>query len=130
MNNDIWYFVLGFLAQGLFSARMLIQWILSKRLKSCISDYLLAVKFISFYIVFCIWVAKGDFVIILGQLFSYYIYIWNLNSKNNWKRIHLAIRTVILLIPVAALCYVLYNNEVSIDRLFSNISLWLLLFGS
>lgn len=131
MNNDIWYFVLGFLAQGLFSARMLIQWILSEKAKKVVSPTIYWQLSLLASILFSIygWL-RGDFVIILGQLFSYYIYIWNLNSKNNWKKIHLAIRTVILLIPAAALCYVLYNNEVSIDRLFSNISLWLLLFGS
>ena len=36
----------------------------------------------------------------------------------------------ILLLPVAALMYVLANKGLATDRLFSNISVWLLLFGS
>ncbi len=131
VDNEIWYFVLGFLAQGLFAGRMLIQWILSEKAKQVVSPTIFWQLSLFASILFSIygWL-RGDFVIILGQLFSYYIYIWNLNSKNNWTKIHSVIRVAILLLPVTALCYVLYNNEASIHRLFSNISLWLLLFGS
>jgi lipid-A-disaccharide synthase-like uncharacterized protein len=73
---------------------------------------------------------RGDFAIILGQMFSYYIYIWNLNSKGYWKEIMPVIRIVLQLIPVVALSYVLYHSDKSLDRLFGNIPLGLVLFGS
>ncbi|NDV83303.1 lipid-A-disaccharide synthase N-terminal domain-containing protein [Bacteroides sp. 51] len=131
MEDNVWYFALGFLAQGLFSARMLVQWILSERAKKVVSPTiywqlsLLASILLSVYG----WL-RGDFVIIFGQMFSYYIYIWNLNSKNHWKDIYPVLRYIIVFIPVIALGYVLFDADVSSNRLFNHIPLELLLFGS
>ena len=131
MESNIWHFALGFLAQGLFSPRMLIQWVLSEKAKKVVSPTIYWQLSLLASILFSIygWL-RGDFVIILGQIFSYYIYIWNLNSKNNWKTLHPVIRQLILILPVTALIYVLANKGLATDRLFSNISVWLLLFGS
>lgn len=131
MKSEIGYFALGFLAQGLFSARMLIQWVLSEKAKKVVSPTIYWQLSLLASILFSIygWL-RGDFVIILGQIFSYYIYIWNLNSKSNWKTLHPVIRQLILILPVTALIYVLANKGLATDRLFSNISVWLLLFGS
>ena len=131
MESNIWHFALGFLAQGLFSTRMLIQWVLSEKAKKVVSPTIYWQLSLLASILFSIygWL-RGDFVIILGQIFSYYIYIWNLNSKSNWKTLHPVIRQLILILPVTALIYVLANKGLATDRLFSNISVWLLLFGS
>lgn len=131
MDKDIWYYVLGFTAQALFSARLLIQWILTEKAKRVISPTifwqlsLLASILLSLYG----WL-RGDFTIILGQFFSYYIYIWNLDAKQNWKKIPQAMRYIILSIPVLAICYVIYKGESSVNWLFESIPTELLLFGS
>ncbi len=131
MGSNYWYFALGFIAQGLFSVRTLIQWILSEKEKKVVSPtiYWQLSLLASFLFSIYGWL-RGDFAIILGQMFSYYIYIWNLNSKNHWKEIDSAIRVIILLTPIVALIYVLWLGERSIDRLFNTVSLPLLLFGS
>lgn len=131
MENNSWSFTVGFLAQGLFSARMLIQWIMSEKAKKVVSPTIYWQLSLFASILFSLygWL-RGDFVIILGQIFSYYIYIWNLNNKNSWKNIPQIIRLVILFIPLLALSFAIYNADVSIERLFSNISIGLLLFGS
>lgn len=131
MSSSIWVFALGFLAQFLFSARMFIQWILSEKAKKVVSPtiYWQLSLLASFLFSIYGWL-RGDFAIILGQIISYYVYIWNLNSKNYWKEINYIIRKVIVLMPFAALFYVLYNAESSLDKLFNNIPLSLLLFGS
>lgn len=131
MGSNIWYFALGFLAQGLFSARMLIQWILSEKAKKVVSPtiYWQLSLLASFLFSIYGWL-RGDFAIILGQIFSYYIYIWNLNNKNHWKDIFLWVRIIIILTPLIALSFVLYNAESTIERLFENIPLGLLIMGS
>lgn len=131
MGNNIWIFALGFIAQGLFSGRMFIQWILSEKEKKVVSPtiYWQLSLLASFLFSIYGWL-RGDFAIILGQIISYYIYIWNLNNKNHWKSIHPVIRQIICFTPIVALCFVLYNKEASAQRLFANISLGLLLFGS
>lgn len=131
MEVSYWCYALGFVAQGLFSARMIIQWILSEKARKVVSPTIYWQLSLLASILFSIygWM-RGDFAIILGQIFSYYIYIWNLNNKNHWKEIYPAVRTIILLIPVVALGYVLYNGSGSSDRLFGHINIWLLIFGS
>lgn len=131
MDNNTWYFALGFLAQGLFSARMLIQWILSEKAKKVVSPtiYWQISLLASFLFSIYGWL-RGDFAIILGQVFSYYIYIWNLDNKNHWKDIKPFLRWIIVLTPVVALCYVLYNGDKSSERLFGDVPLLILLLGS
>ena len=76
-------------------------------------------------------VLRNDFAIILGQIISYYVYLWNLSAKGIWKRMAPAIRLVLVATPVAAV--ILLHNTVELFRnLFSNseIPAWLLLFGS
>ncbi|MFT4223368.1 lipid-A-disaccharide synthase N-terminal domain-containing protein [Dysgonomonas sp.] len=131
MENNNWYFVLGFLAQGLFSARMLVQWVLSEKEKKVVSPtiYWQLSLLASFLFSIYGWL-RGDFAIILGQIFSYYIYIWNLNNKNHWKNMHILARIIIIFTPMIALGFVLHNSEQSVERLFGNIPLGLLLVGS
>ncbi len=131
MESNNWYFVLGFLAQGLFSARMLVQWVLSEKEKKVVSPtiYWQISLLASFLFSIYGWL-RGDFAIILGQVFSYYIYIWNLNNKNHWKSMHLLVRAAIIFTPIVALGFVFYNGDHSVERLFGNIPLGLLLFGS
>lgn len=131
MKNDIWYFALGFLAQILFSARMLIQWIQSEKAKKVVSPTIYWQLSLLASLLFSVygWL-RGDFAIILGQIFSYYIYIWNLNSKNHWKRINKIVRVLIMLIPVIALFYVLLTGKEGIAKLINNVPIGLLIFGS
>jgi lipid-A-disaccharide synthase-like uncharacterized protein len=131
VENNNWYFVLGFLAQGLFSARMLVQWVLSEKEKKVVSPtiYWQLSLLASFLFSIYGWL-RGDFAIILGQIFSYYIYIWNLNNKNHWKNMHILARIIIIFTPMIALGFVLHNSEQSVERLFGNIPLGLLLVGS
>lgn len=131
MENDIWIFALGFTAQALFSGRMLIQWVLSEKEKKVVSPtiYWRLSLLASFLFMIYGWL-RGDFVIILGQIISYYIYIWNLNNKNRWKKIYPIVRLMTILTPVVALGFVLYDREASAQWLFANIPLSLLVFGS
>lgn len=131
MGNDIWIFTLGFIAQGLFSGRMFVQWILSEKEKKVVSPtiYWQLSLLASFLFSVYGWL-RGDFAIILGQIISYYIYIWNLNNKNRWKKIPSVARLIIALTPVIALGFVLYDKDASAERLFSSVPMGLLLFGS
>jgi Predicted membrane protein len=126
-----WYFIIGFAAQGLFSARMLIQWILSEKARKVVSPVIYwQLSLLGSFLFFIYGWLRGDFAILLGQLFSYYIYIWNLNSKDQWKKIHSFVRFILALTPLFAICIVIYNGNESADHLFDTVSLPLLLFGS
>lgn len=126
-------YVIGFLAQVFFSARILLQWILSERAKKVISPAIFwQLSIVGSYLLFLYGWLRDDFAIILGQIISYYIYIWNLDKKHQWKKLPLIIRTLLLLTPVAAILYMLKDATAFVDQFFRNekIPLWLLIYGS
>lgn len=125
--------LVGFAAQALFSARMLVQWILSERARKVLSPTLFWVLSLIASILLCVygWL-RADFAIILGQFFSYYIYVWNLHIKGAMTRIPAWLRILICMLPVL-LCIPLAGDvPATCRRLFFNpeIPLALLLYGS
>ncbi len=126
-------YVIGFLAQVFFSARILLQWILSERAKKVISPAIFwQLSIVGSYLLFVYGWLRDDFAIILGQIISYYIYIWNLDKKHQWKKLPFIIRTLLLLTPVAAILYMFKDASAFVDQFFRNekIPLWLLVYGS
>ena len=126
-------YVIGFLAQVFFSACILLQWILSDRAKKVISPAIFwQLSIVGSYRLFVYGWLRDDFAIILGQIISYYIYIWNLDKKHQWKKLPFVIRTLLLLTPVAAILYMLKDASAFVDQFFRNekIPLWLLIYGS
>ena len=126
-------YIIGFLAQIFFSARILLQWILSERAKKVISPAIFwQLSILGSFLLFIYGWMRDDFAIILGQMISYYIYIWNLDKKHQWKKLPVVIRTLLLLTPVAAILYMLKDAVAFVDQFFRNekIPLWLLIYGS
>jgi lipid-A-disaccharide synthase-like uncharacterized protein len=132
MENTNWIVLgLGFFAQGLFGARMLVQWILSEKAKKVVSPTIFwQISLLGSFLYSVYGWLRGDFVIIFGQIFSYYIYIWNLNAKRHWKEIYPFFRAIILFMPMVALGFVLYHGDTSFGRLFGHISFSWILIGS
>ncbi|MDD6551989.1 MAG: lipid-A-disaccharide synthase N-terminal domain-containing protein [Prevotellaceae bacterium] len=131
--SNIAVYALGFLAQGFFSARMLIQWIMSERAKKIVSPNIYWICSLAGSVLLFIygWL-RNDFSIIFGQLISYYIYIWNLNIKGVWPRLPLVIRGCIFALPIVAVSLMLSQAEIFVQDFFHNsaVPLWLLVFGS
>lgn len=126
-------YVVGFLAQLFFSARILLQWILSERAKKVISPAIFwQLSLVGSYLLFLYGWMRDDFAIIFGQIIAYYIYIWNLDKKQHWKSLPGIVRGVLLLTPVAAVIYMLKDIPAFVEQFFRNdkIPLWLLVYGS
>lgn len=88
MESAPFVYALGFLAQGLFSARILVQWIMSERARKVVSPTIFWVlSLIASYLFFIYGWLRDDFSIMLGQVIAYYVYIWNLGAKGVWKSI-------------------------------------------
>ncbi len=133
MENPAFILAIGFLAQGFFSARILVQWILSSRSRRGLTPSLFRILRLAGAYLLCLygWL-RDDFSIVLGQFISYYIYLWNLNIKGIWEKIPTLLRLVLMLTPIAAICFVAGNAEAFTARFLHNeaVPLWLLLFGS
>ncbi len=82
MKEPFWIYVIGFLAQGFFSARILVQWLMSERAKRVLSPTVFWVLSIIGSYLLCIygWL-RDDFAIVLGQCISYYIYPQSLHLE-------------------------------------------------
>lgn len=124
---------LGFTAQLFFSLRTLFQWWKSEKAKKIASPsayWVLSV--IGAYLMFIYGVLRDDFSIVLGQLISYYIYLWNLNQKGIWQKIGIFVQTLLLATPVIAVLHLLKNASIFFQNFFcnDNIPFWLVIFGS
>lgn len=132
-NNNYLIFGLGFLAQLLFSSRMLVQWILSERARKVVSPQIYWQLSIAASVVMAAygWL-RHDFAIILGQILTYFIYIYNLKLHDGWRQMALWLRVLSYLLPLPALVLFLIFNPQHLDTLFTNqnIPMILLVWGS
>lgn len=131
--TNIWIYAIGFLAQIFFSARILYQWVVTEKAKRIISPPIFWILSIfGSYLLFIYGVLRNDFAIIFGQFIAYYIYLWNLNMQGIWKRIHIGLKTVLLITPLIAVVLLMRDINAFTTLFFrqENIPLWLLVFGS
>ena len=128
-----WLYIIGFLAQALFSARLLLQWLLSERSRQVVSPSVYWILSIAgSYLLFIYGWLRDDFAIIFGQFISYYIYLWNLREKGLLARVPAVFRWILSLTPVVAVLLAIGNAEAFVRDFFMNerIPFWLVLFGS
>jgi len=131
MNNIIIYSI-GFIAQILFSSRMILQWIISEKNKKVLTPVLFwEISLFASFLLFVYGYLRHDFSIMLGQTLTYYIYIRNIQLQNDWNKIPKLLRWFILIFPVIIVWYGYNNNVVDVDHLFKNenIPQWLLFLG-
>jgi lipid-A-disaccharide synthase-like uncharacterized protein len=129
-STPSWIFGVGLLAQLLFSARVLYQWIVTEKARKVLSPPAFWVlSIIGSYLLFIYGVLRDDFSIILGQFLSYYVYLWNLNMQKLWGKIAGIVKVMLLLTPVAAVAYMLRDPSSFNLTFFHNqdIPLWLLI---
>jgi lipid-A-disaccharide synthase-like uncharacterized protein len=133
MKTPLAVLAIGFLAQAFFSARILVQWILTERARRVLSPSIFWVFSIAGSYLLCLygWL-RQDFAIVLGQFVSYYIYLWNLRAKGLFSRLPLLLRMLLLATPVAAIAFVCGNAADFVAGFLQNddVPLWLLLYGS
>jgi lipid-A-disaccharide synthase-like uncharacterized protein len=98
--NQYLIYALGFLAQGLFGARSVVQWYLSEREGRVVSPTLFWVFSLIGSSLFLIYgLIRHDVVILVGQIISFYIYVRNLQLKKAWSTIPIFFQAFILLVP-------------------------------
>ena len=118
-TRDLLIYGLGFFAQSLFGARILVQWILSEREGRVVSPTLFWIFSLCGSFLFLIYgILRSDPVILFGQTISFYIYIRNLQLKRFWVRIPLVLRIVISPLPLILFSGTAFYNPASINTIF------------
>lgn len=124
---------IGLLAQGFFSARILVQWILTERARKVLNPNIFWILSLVGSYLLCLygWL-REDFAIVLGQFISYYIYIYNLKLKGVWRTWPVVVRWPLLLTPIVAICITALHPDDFIETFLHNaeVPLWLLIYGS
>jgi lipid-A-disaccharide synthase-like uncharacterized protein len=131
MSNWLIY-TIGFVAQILFSSRLIIQWLSSEREKKVTTPTLFwTLSLIASFLLFIYGYLRNDFAIMLGQGLTYFIYIRNLQLQNQWQRFHWLTRFLLYSVPTLIVIYYFNNNVIDKDLLFKNedIPNWLLWLG-
>ena len=131
MSNWIVYSI-GFLAQILFSSRLIVQWLTSEKQKKVTTPVLFwSLSLVASFLLFIYGYLRSDFAIMLGQILTYFIYIRNLQLQNQWNKLPRFIRFFLFVFPVLIGIYYFNNNVIDVDRLFKNedIPFWLLTLG-
>jgi len=125
-TSSLWVFSVGFIAQLLFAARMIVQWIHSEKAGKPLSPVIFWQLSILGSLIFLLYgILRHDFVIVLGQVLVYFIYVRNLHLKDRWRPIPFIFRLFVIVVPIIALGYLLsdvhghlgsliYNEEVSL----------------
>ncbi|MEE4137778.1 MAG: lipid-A-disaccharide synthase N-terminal domain-containing protein [Desulforhopalus sp.] len=125
-------FAVGFLAQLLFSARQLTQWISSERAGKILSPLLFwQLSIVASFLLMVYGILRHDLAIILGQLATYGIYLRNLHYHGFWKKIPLFARALALIFPVVAVSWLMLGETHSVQRVIANeaIPAWLMFWG-
>lgn len=126
-------YIIGFIAQILFSARLLLQWIASEKQKKVLTPSTFwKVSLFASFLLFVYGYLRSDFSIMLGQALTYFIYIRNLQLQGEWKKLHTSFRWFLYFFPAMLFIYSYNNNTYDVQKLFfnENIPLWLLFLGS
>jgi len=131
MSNWIIYSI-GFLAQLIFSGRLILQWILSEKSKKVLTPSLFwKLSLFASFLLFVYGYLREDFSIMLGQALTYFIYIRNLQLMGEWKKAPKFLRFFLWIFPLLIVIYYFNNNTYDLAKLLKNedIPFWLLSLG-
>lgn len=133
--EKFWITALGLLAQALFSARMLVQWLRSEKEKKVANPTIFWVlSLIASLLFFLYGWLRQDFALMLGQVIGYCAYVWNLDTKGVWRKFgswRPVITGMLLAVPVTVIIVLATRWPDVCKTLFHNdtIPRWLLLLG-
>ena len=123
---------IGFLAQILFSSRLVIQWVTSEKQRKVITPSTFwMLSLVASFLLFIYGYLRLDFAIMLGQSLTYFIYIRNLQLQGQWQKFPKLIQYLLFIVPVLIVIFYYNNTKIDLELLFKNEAIpnWLLIFG-
>jgi lipid-A-disaccharide synthase-like uncharacterized protein len=118
--QQYWIYGLGFFAQSLFGARLLVQLFYSEKQGKVVSPTIFwQLSLLASFLFLIYGIIRNDIVIIIGQTLSYFIYVRNLQLKNDWTKIPLVLRIVLLLLPMVTLTWIIFGADQKMSQIFT-----------
>lgn len=119
--NQYLIFSIGFLAQILFSARLLVQWISSEKAGRVLSPLLFwQFSILASFLMMIYGVLRNDLAIIFGQSITYGVYIRNLHFQGFWSKIPGFIRISITIFPILAITWLVGGDKYNFRTIITN----------
>ncbi len=113
--------LIGFIAQGLFFARTIVQWFKSEHEGQVLSPTLFwKISLIASILMLIYGILRNDAAILIGQILVYYIYIRNIQLKGEWKPMNPVLRLGFLVTPVLIFGYLFMGTDYSLATFFRN----------
>jgi len=115
-----WIYGVGFIGQALFGARLIVQWFYCEKQGKVVSPTLYwQLSLIASFMIVLYGILRLDVIIVVGQILSYYIYIRNLQLKNNWQSIPKFPRIILSILPVIVLCALFLSDAQAFINIFT-----------
>lgn len=112
---------IGYIAQGLFSARLLVQWIKSEKVGRVLSPTIFwQLSLFASFLLMVYGILKQDFPVVLGQAISYIIYIRNLKFKRAWEYLPSWFKISAFAFPLFSLLWLIFGNLYNLESLISS----------
>lgn len=125
-------FAIGFLAQLLFSARLISQWFLSEKAKEVETPVLFwKLSLLASILLFTYGYLRDDLAIMLGQFLIYGVYWRNLVLMNEWKKRNMFFKSLVIVFPFGIAAYIIFFGTLTWSDLFKseNIAGWIIGLG-
>ncbi len=119
--KDYLIYAIGFTAQILFFARTIVQWFKSEHEGKVLSPTIFwKISLLASILMLVYGILRNDAAILIGQILVYFIYIRNIQLKNDWKSMSVITRLVIIISPIAILSYLFFGTDYSLATFFKN----------
>jgi lipid-A-disaccharide synthase-like uncharacterized protein len=119
-----WIYGLGFFAQSLFGGRLIVQLYHSEKEGKVVSPTIFwQLSLVASFLFLIYGILRDDVVIILGQTLSFFIYVRNLQLKNDWQKIPAGLRLFLLLLPVFAFGWMFLGSDHNFRSIFAQTDL-------
>ncbi len=108
--TEVFIYLIGFLAQAFFGARLISQWFVSERSKKVETpSFYWQLSLLGSILMFMYGYLREDFPIMMGQVFIYLIFIRNLQLQDQWKGANPFLKFIYVGVPALIASYLLYT---------------------
>jgi lipid-A-disaccharide synthase-like uncharacterized protein len=119
--SELLIYGIGLLAQVLFSARILIQWVKSEKAGRMLSPASFwTTSIVASILLMAYGTLRYDIVIVGGQLISYFIYLRNIKLKNIWDTLAAPVRWGAVAFPFVAVGWLLWSDKYSFSYIMEH----------
>lgn len=125
-------FAIGFLAQLMFSARLISQWLLSEKAKKVETPVLFwKLSLLASILLFTYGYLREDLAIMLGQFLVYGVYWRNLSLQGEWAKRNIFFKILIVLFPILIGVYITFLGQLQWKDVFKGefLPAWLIALG-